>query len=374
MEYQRPLLSIFNAAIDAVSGRQAVIRAMRYETSFKPDLIAAVGKAASDMCLGALDVFGPDIRAVVATKYQHSDPALVENPRVTVIESSHPIADENSLKAGRMLIDAVRSMSADSVLLLLVSGGASALAECLPDEMNLADWQSLNNEMIASGKSIARINEKRKSISLIKDGHLLENFPGKKVITCAISDVEGDSISTIGSGIGDINRTSASNKVLLVATNKMARDAAADEAARIGFKVKHNIETLYDDVFELSANLGTFIRRADKGVYIWGGEPTIALPINPGNGGRNQSLGLALAKEISGFGNIRILVAGTDGTDGPTDAAGAIIDGSTFRYPEEAQKALDAADAGDYLNKVGDRFVTGPTGTNVMDLVIAIIE
>jgi len=120
--------------------------------------------------------------------------------------------------------------------------------------------------------------------------------------------------------------------------------------------------------------MGALLRQANEGVYIWGGEPTITLPARPGNGGRNQSLGLALAKEIAGTDKITILVAGTDGSDGPTQAAGAIVDGSTFRHADEAQRALDAANAGDYLEEVGALFVTGPTGTNVMDLVIAIVE
>jgi hydroxypyruvate reductase len=278
------------------------------------------------------------------------------------------------LIAGQMLVETVSSMPAGSTLLLLVSGGASAIAECLPKDMMLADWQSLNEQMVSSGMNIAEINQKRKAVSLIKDGRLLGSFSGEHVISCAISDVEGDSISTIGSGIGDVNRTTARHEVKVIASNQIARNAVAAQAEALGLTVRKNSETLYDDVFKLSAKMGALIRRADKGVYLWGGEPTISLPDKPGIGGRNQSLGLALAKEIAGMDNISILVAGTDGSDGPTQAAGAIVDGATFRHPDEAQKALDAANAGDYLDKVGDRFVTGPTGTNVMDLVIAIVE
>jgi len=371
---QNPLLSIFSAGIAAVSGRGSVRHALKFKTDFKPDLVIAVGKAASEMCLGAQAIFGNQVPAIVATKYKHSQPELLERPNVRIIESGHPIADENSLIAGKALIDAVRLLPADSRLLLLVSGGASAIAEHLPAKMSLADWQAMNSRMVSSGMNIAEINDKRKSISLIKDGHLLENFSGDQVITCAISDVQGDSISTIGSGIGDTNRTSAHHEVIVVASNKTARIAAADKAQKLGLTVRHNEETLYADVFKLAEKIGAFLRHANKGTYIWGGEPTIVLPENPGNGGRNQSLGLALAKEIDGADNIRILVAGTDGTDGPTDAAGAIVDGSTFRYPDKAQQALDNANAGDYLERVGARLVTGPTGTNVMDLLIAVVD
>jgi len=374
MNHQEPLISIFNAGVRAASGRESVIHALKNRVDFKPDLIIAVGKAAGDMCLGAQAIYGRDTPAIVATKYQHAGPALLENPCVSLIESGHPIPDENSLAAGRLMIDTIRTLPANSQLLLLVSGGASAIAEHLPADMMLADWQDMNRRMVSSGLNIAEINRERKSISLIKDGRLLEAFLGQKVVVCAISDVEGDSISTIGSGIGDINRSRAAHEVIIVASNQMARDASAAQAHGLGLEVKHNAEALYNDVYKLSSKLGEFLRHAEKGVYIWGGEPTIRLPENPGNGGRNQSLGLALAKEISGIDNIHILIAGTDGTDGPTDAAGAMVDGATFRAPAEAQKALDTANAGDYLENVGGRFVTGPTGTNVMDLVIAIVE
>jgi len=365
---------MFNAGISAVAGRESVIHTFEQTRGFKPDMIIAVGKAASGMCLGAHVVFGENIPTLVATKYHHGEPALLDNPAITMIESGHPIPDENSLKAGQMLLEAVSAMAADSTLLLLVSGGASAIAEFLPEDKTLTDWQNLNNQMLSSGMNIAEINARRKAISLIKDGRLLANFPGKRVMTCAISDVEGDDISTIGSGVGDVNRTTARSEVKVIASNRIARNAVASQAKVLGMTIRENAESLYDDVFKLSAEIGTLIRHADKGVYIWGGEPTITLPDKPGNGGRNQSLGLALAKEISGMDNISILVAGTDGSDGPTQAAGAIVDGTTYRHEDEAQKALDAANAGDYLEKVGDLFVTGPTGTNVMDLVIARVE
>ncbi len=374
MNYQNALISLFDAGVAAVSGKTSIIEALKNTTDFKPHIVMAIGKAASDMCLGAQAVFGQDVTAIVATKYQHSHPELLENPHVTVIESGHPIPDENSLTAGKLLINTLCELAADSQLLLLVSGGASAIAEHLPADMTLADWQNLNRQMVSSGMNIEEINNRRKSISLIKDGHLLEHFPGRQLVICAISDVEGDCISTIGSGIADVNRCRAPHEIRVVASNQTARDAAADQAQKLGLTIRFNQEALYDDVFQLSLKIGTQLRKADKGVYIWGGEPTIELPESPGNGGRNQSLGLALAKEISGLDNIHILVAGTDGTDGPTDAAGAIVDGTTFRHTEEAQKALNRANAGDYLEKVGNRFVTGPTGTNVMDLVIAIVE
>ena len=113
---------------------------------------------------------------------------------------------------------------------------------------------------------------------------------------------------------------------------------------------------------------------AQPGVYIWGGEPTVILPDNPGQGGRNQSLALAISEHLLGRNNITLLVAGTDGSDGPTTAAGGLVDGNTFDRAEAAHKALQRADAGPYLAEQHSLFVTGPTNTNVMDLAIAIVE
>lgn len=383
MDKKAQLIPLYHAAIDAVSGRQSVLNVAKTMTDFKPNQIIAIGKAAADMTVGALEVFAP-CPALVVTKYRHRSQALLRFAGVTVIEAGHPLPDDNSLKAGRMLLETVSQLAAGSQLLVLVSGGASALAECLPEEISLNDWQALTEKLIGEGLTIAQINQQRKQRSLIKDGRLLSHVSGVnqiEVVTLAISDVQGDDIAVIGSGIGDIHRLvqaeGIKGRVELIATNTIARQGAQIAAHQAGFQVRMNSETLYDDVFNLAANIGELLRNAQKngqhGVYLFGGEPTIKLPDNPGNGGRNQSLALALAKEIAGVSDITILVAGTDGTDGPTDAAGGIVDGTSFNRLPTAQSALDKADAGTYLRQTDDIFITGPTGTNVMDLVIAIV-
>jgi hydroxypyruvate reductase len=293
---------------------------------------------------------------------------------MTLIESGHPIPDRHSLQAGSLLLDKVSTMSQDSRLLMLVSGGASALAEALPEGMSLADLQSITDEMISTGKTIGEINSRRKGTSLIKDGKLLQHFPGAEIRVYAISDVEGDSISTIGSGIGDCHRVRGKANSTVIASNQIARDKAAEAAVSLGYEIRHNDESLFGDVYELARAIGPELRDAAPGVYIWGGEPTIILPDNPGRGGRNQSLALALSEYLSGSNNISLLVAGTDGTDGPTSAAGGLVDGDTFADPVAARQALQQANAGTYLEQQASLFVTGPTNTNVMDLAIAIVE
>ncbi|WP_233401766.1 DUF4147 domain-containing protein [Marinomonas ostreistagni] len=366
-------IKIFDAAIDAVAGFNATQRAVSAFDGFVPDQIVAVGKAASGMCAGALAALGNDCPALLVTKYDHTDKTMWEAQNVTVIESAHPVPDQHSLDAGVRMLDTVESMAAGSKLLLLVSGGTSALSEALPEDVTLEDWQQLTDQMLAAGYNIGQINTRRKETSLIKDGKLLENFKGAEVRVLAISDVEGDSISTIGSGTGDTKRCPATSSVDLIATNEVARMAAAAKAKTLGFTVKENQECLYDDVGVLSERLGQYIAQAEKGIYIYGGEPTVKLPENPGSGGRNQALALGLAQYIVGREDILVLVAGTDGSDGPTDAAGGIVDGSTAADIEGVHDALQRADAGTYLREHGGIFITGPTNTNVMDIVIAIV-
>jgi len=364
---------LWQSAIDAVSGYQAVANALQADSAFRPDQIIAVGKAASGMCLGALDNL-PPCDALVVTKYGHADAQLQERERVTILESAHPIPDQKSLAAGHALLERTFTMSPDSRLLLLVSGGASALAEALPASMTLDVLQETTDEMIANGSTIGEINAWRKQHSLIKDGKLIEAFKGAQVRVYAISDVEGDGIDTIGSGLGDCYRATVLARSSVIASNQIARQQVEQAALEQGLVVKVNEETLYGDVYDLAAAIGETLSNAEPGLYVWGGEPTVVLPAEPGTGGRNQSLALALAEHLAGLDHISLLVAGTDGTDGPTAAAGGIIDGSTWSDPEAARSALQHADAGTYLQQHDALFVTGPTNTNVMDLAIAIVE
>ena len=370
---KRALIKLWEAAIEAVSGYQAVANALQADSAFRPDQVIAVGKAASGMCLGALDNL-PACDALVVTKYDHAEAQLQEREGVTVLESAHPIPDQKSLDAGHILLERTFTMEPDSRLLLLVSGGASALAEAMPASMTLVDLQSKTDEMIASGNTIGEINAWRKENSLIKDGKLIEAFKGAEVRVYAISDVEGDGIDTIGSGLGDCHRATVLARSKVIASNRIARDQVEKSALEQGLAIKLNEETLYGDVFELAAVIGDALRNAEPGVYLWGGEPTVILPENPGSGGRNQSLALAVAEHLAGLEHISLLVAGTDGSDGPTTAAGGMIDGSTWSDPGAARLALQQADAGNYLQQHDALFVTGPTNTNVMDLAIAIVE
>ncbi|WP_377190196.1 glycerate kinase type-2 family protein [Ruegeria meonggei] len=365
MDRKDQAIRIWKAGVDAVGGHSATSKVLHAIP--EPDQILAVGKPAAAMARAVLEHFGP-IPTLVVTKDDHGRD-LPEH--VTVIEASHPVPDDRSLLGGQALCKAVEAMPSGSHLLLLVSGGASSLAENLVPGKTLDDLEQLNKTLLAQGLDITAMNTERRKLSRIKGGGLLSHFQGDRATVLAISDVPGDDLNVVGSGIGAVPDTydfHASTQI--VASNAHARTAAVQKAKDEGIAVLANEECLHDDFLKVAASLGERLRNMPKGAMIFGGEPTVVLPDNPGRGGRNQALALALAQEIAGCTGITLVVGGTDGTDGPTQAAGAIVDGST--WGDGAVSALRAADSGSFLDRQGALLVTGPTGTNVMDLLVAI--
>jgi hydroxypyruvate reductase len=370
-EIKGELEAIWRAGVAAVEGKTAVATALSRMDLAQPDQIVAVGKAAASMARAALDHFGADTPCLVATKTDHAAEADLPSG-VEVIEASHPVPDAMSLKAGARVLETVSGMKSGQHLLLLVSGGASSLVEVLDDGLTLDDLAAENERLLAAGLDIHAMNRRRKELSRVKGGKLLGAFSGDRATVLVISDVEGDDIGVIGSGIGAAPLSPAFEYTgEVVASNAIARAAAAKEAERLGRRVLSSKETLYCDVAEAADRIATDLDKTE-GVRIWGGEPTVVLPDDPGEGGRNQALALRVAERIAGRSGTSVLVAGTDGSDGPTRAAGGLVDGSTWS-PEAAQH-LARADSGPYLDRRGALFVTGPTGTNVMDLAVAITE
>lgn len=362
------LTSLWWAGVNAVRGEAAVRNALERHQISRPDAIIAIGKAAASMAQAALARYGTDTPALIVTKYGHGDD-LSDHPHL--IEAAHPVPDENALIAGETMLRKVRDMEPGSHLLMLVSGGASALAELPEPGYSLHSLQAENQQMLAKGLDIHAMNAHRKTLSQIKGGKLLAEFRGTLVTTLAISDVEGDDLSVIGSGIGDAPEDARfSFDPHIVASNRIARGACAHNAeTQFGLRVQLNDEALYDDIRALAPMIFDRLQRGPSGLYIWGGEPTVVLPPDPGQGGRNQALALLLSRELSGRHDIDVLVAGTDGSDGPTKAAGGFADGQV--WTDAAEPFLRGADSGHYLETRDALFTTGPTGTNVMDLVIA---
>jgi len=380
------LEEIWTAAIDSVNGQRAVqTHLLEQNGRNNYGYLIAIGKAASAMSLGALEVLGNQIkRSLVITKYDHVEASLTNAMNIQIIEAGHPIADERSLLAGQAVLDFISTIPRDEGILFLISGGASSLVEVLPTDISLNQWQQLNQNLISSGKNIAEINNIRKSISMIKGGKLVAKLNGRSASALYISDVPGDELNLIGSGLLTPEQQNSANfstevKTVLhsiIANNFKACQSAAEHATKNDYPVYWHQTILEGDINNIAPKLAQALINGKTGIYIWGGETTVTLPDKPGKGGRNQALALLLARNISGQDNIEVLVAGTDGTDGPTDAAGGIINGHTISKGSalmmDATKHIQEANAYAYLQATKSLFKTGPTGTNVMDIIIAI--
>lgn len=341
---------------------------------------------------------------------------------IRIAVGSHPLPDRHSLTATGELVDALRTPSADdSLLLCLVSGGASSLLAQPRPPLSLADKLTVHHLLLASGADIDAINTVRKHLSLVKGGGFLRLAGGRPVRTLILSDVIGDDPSVIGSGPsvpdpttyadalavldrfalrarvppaaralleagarGEIAETVKAGdaeaeraEAAVIGTNRIARQAAAERAAELGY------ETMVDD-HELSGDTAVAGRRWAEGLaalpagrrwcVVAGGETTVVVR-GGGRGGRNQEFALAAAEVITGL-PIALLSAGTDGIDGPTDAAGAIADGQSAARARalglDPGRTLADNDSYPYFDRLGDLLRTGPTGTNVMDLKLAV--
>ncbi len=367
---RQTILKLYQDALHAVSGEQAVSRYLSRHPFEKNYSLIAIGKAAASMARGAVS---ERLRSgLVITKHGYSDPSL-NTEVIQQLESGHPVPDEHSLAAGRVLFEFLHDLPDGEPLLFLLSGGASALVEVLPEGMSANDLAELNQRLLASGLSISEMNAQRKALSQIKGGKLIPYLKGRPCLQLLISDVPGDELSVIGSGplIGEAENIESH----IVASNDLACDTLMESVRELDMKIFDHNGHFEGNAQTLAAEFCDELLQGEPGLYIWGGESTVVLSQNPGRGGRNQHLALAAARYLAGHDNVLLLAAGTDGSDGPTEDAGALVDGGTVQRGEwEALSAIDAlqaADAGSFLEASGDLIQTGPTGTNVMDLVIA---
>ena len=402
--HRRDLFAMYTQAIRAVHGRQVVGDHLRTRPAARPVYLAAVGKAAAAMAAGAFAAWGEAIdSALVITRHGYAPDAQHREPRTRYMEAGHPHPDAASLVAGQTLVEFLSAVPAVAQCLVLISGGASALVEVLPSGITLADWQRVNTWLLASGLDIHAMNAVRSALSCIKGGRLVHALAAHSTEVLLISDVPGDDPRVIGSGLlcpaGSALRDFelpdwldkllrvaltaaayddprfASVRTTIVANNAMARRAAADAARRLGYAAHGHADELVGDVVSAAQNITGSVSSGPPGIYLWGGEITLTLPPQAGRGGRNQHLALECAVRLAGSNNIVLLVAGTDGSDGSTPYAGAIVDGGTLERGQRAglnaQRCLANADATRFLEASGDLISTGPTGTNVMDLTIA---
>ncbi|MBR5410889.1 MAG: DUF4147 domain-containing protein [Clostridia bacterium] len=399
--------AIAGAAIKAALPYENTLRAVLSLGGLKNVTALALGKAAAPMASAAVDVLGGRIKkGLLITKYGHAEG--FSSPNFEVIEAGHPVSDDNSERAAKAALDLCRALGKDDVLLVLLSGGGSALMEAprVPSGVQRA----ITERLLARGADIREMNLVRRRLSRVKGGRLAAAAYPAKVITLALSDVPGGGPEDIASGptVPDKPDNGALDRVLnrylfdvpqeilsllprevkdlrindggfyIVGDMNTLVSGAENEAKRLGYTPHVVTAALSGEARDRAVEI---IKETPdlpgRHAYLYAGETTVTL-LGDGKGGRNQEMALAAAIALQGKEHIAFLAVGSDGTDGPTDAAGGAVDGSTAEKMRAAgadpEKALSNNDSYAALKASGALLVTGPTGTNVNDLVIVLTE
>jgi len=401
--------------------RELRIREAKYDlTTYNSVRLVALGKAACGMAGVVEDMLGHWIKdGIVITKEGHSVPLKISD----IYEASHPLPDDRSVDAAKELKKFLQSGSRDDLVIVLISGGGSALLTSPAKGLSLVDIQTSTDLLLRSGAPIGHLNTVRKHISSVQGGRLAHASLGAQVLVLVISDVLQNHLDVIASGpfVGDPSSFSDAIRIIdeyglrdempISVIDEIRRGQAGivEETPEIGDpifdRVRHfilaDVATAANAVMMTGKQLGFAVDLVDLAVEgeardvgrrianrlidgmryrkapfmdIYGGETTVTVQGN-GKGGRNQELALSAALELDGIKNVAIASIGTDGTDGPTDAAGAIVDGGTVN--RGLQAGLDARgylknnDSYSFLSVTNDLFMTGATLTNVNDLILA---
>jgi len=397
------------------------VRALFHAESFRKLIVIGFGKASCPMARACEQYLDDRIDGgVVVTKYGHSRATSPLN-KIRVYEAAHPLPDENGVAATQEIIKLAREADEGTLIVCLISGGGSALLVA-PQEITLQEKQRITDLLLKSGATITEVNAVRKHLSKVKGGRLAEIAHPARIVSLIMSDVIGDRLDVIASGptspdqstyadalrviekyrlIGGVPasvlRVLKNGKAGLlaetpkegspvfqrvensvIANNRLALQAAKQKAEELGFRAEILSDAVQGEAREVARWLAERVSGSDLPrpfCLISGGETTVTVKGN-GLGGRNMELALAFAREIEGVAGITFLSAGTDGTDGPTDAAGAVVEGHTAGRARDlgldAKAYLDNNDSYTFFQKTGDLLVTGPTGTNVMDIQIII--
>ncbi len=399
---------IVAASIRAVQPDDAVARALKGVVFPGRVLLVAAGKAAWQMAKAARDCLGDRIDSgVVVTKYGH-----VMGPlgNFDCREAGHPVPDENSFSATQAALDLVSNLTEEDTVLFLLSGGGSALFEkpLVSGEV----LQDITGQLLACGADIVEINTIRKRLSAVKGGRFAECCAPAKVFSIVLSDILGDPLDMIASGPAVPDTTTCAQaeaiaqkyalrlteeakaclhtetpKQLTNVTTQITGSvrelcaAAAAECEKLGYEPVLLTDQLCCQAKEAGSFLGTVLRthhgQGKKLAFLAGGETVVQLT-GHGKGGRNQELALAAAPAVEGLTGVCVVSVGSDGTDGPTDAAGGYVDGETNRALNARRLSvfdvLKDNDAYHALEQVGGLIITGPTGTNVNDVAVALVD
>lgn len=423
------MLAILQAALEAADPAAAIRRHLTLSPSgtlragdafeapiatFKRIFVVGAGKATAQMAVAVEELLGDRItQGYINVKYEHGSNRL---KRIQVNECGHPVPDEAGWNGAQHIAAIAQEARKDDLVLCLISGGASALTPLPAGTMTLAEKQGITQKLLACGADIHEMNTVRKHFSALKGGQLARMAYPASVLTLILSDVIGDDIATIGSGPTAPDGSTAEDALevlrkygidagghrpvetpkpgdalfrrvrnVVVGSNRLAIEAARAKASDLGYNtlvLSSLIEGETRDVARMHGAIAREIVATGQPIQtpacvISGGETTVTIRGN-GLGGRNQEFALAAALDIDGFPQITIASAGTDGTDGPTDAAGAMADGMTVkRAKREGRDAADFLARNDsyhFFEALHDLILTGPTGTNVMDLRLILVR
>ena len=406
------LVMLYEVALDSVDGRYLV---NQWCDSYKKTNInssdhrpfthcVSIGKASAAMLQGTLDNFPSIKKSLLISPPTKISRQIKNDKRITSIASSHPIPDERSIKAGQALIRFLTNLTESDNVLFLISGGTSSLVELPVDGVTLKQLQLLNSYLLASGKDIHQINAWRRQFSKIKGGGLLNYIKTPSITQLLLSDVKGDRADVIGSGLllksttqaepdeylaellsraECINSDSQSrilDSTIQVTTCVIGNIQLAKKAVHQAAKAQGQTSAIHDEFIEGDASqaaqyLFNCLKDAEPGIHIWGGETTVCLPESPGIGGRNLTLALTFSQYIELQPGLHLLAAGTDGVDGNSNSAGAVVSKYTvikaremgFDIAEEIKKA----NAGLLLMATDDLIKGESSNTNVMDIIVA---
>ena len=437
------LMDIFKAVVSAADPYRAVTRVLRLEhntlfaggsvyklDSFSRIIVVGAGKAAGPMAAAVEDVLGGRIdRGIVVVKYGHA----VNLKTIEQVEAGHPLPDESGVQGTRRILELVRNADEKTLVICLLSGGGSALLVAPLPGITLEDKQRTTDLLLKAGASINELNTVRKHLSAVKGGRFAKTACPATVVTLMLSDVIGGRLDVIASGptVPDstsfddaalvINKYGLSsdipsrvaafiergkagqepetvksdnpcflkNQNVLVGSIVQALAAARGKALSLGYVSELITPELRGEARDVARRLAQAalltrdaLKPGERRCLLFGGETTVTVR-GKGRGGRNQELALAFAQEIAGMEGITMLSAGTDGTDGPTNAAGAIVDGMTaikaweIGLPPEVY--LGDNDSYTFFKRfdslTGEKhhIITGPTGTNVTDLQVILV-
>ena len=401
---------IINAALESAKPQSAVGRALAaLPDDGKSLYLLAIGKAAFSMAEAAAEIIGDRIiEGIVITKYGHVQGEL---KNITSYEAGHPIPDENSFKATRKTLELADRLTADDRLIFLISGGGSALFE--HSDLSLSELQEINRQLLTSGADIVSMNTLRKRFSNVKGGQFAERVKPAQIFSIVLSDVLGDRLDMIASGPAYPDHSTSEEAKRIVADYgiELSEQAIAlldkpmpEDLSNVTPEIVGSVRGLIDkaeavaktrgyetivlsdkvdcEARELGQFLGTLAEKKGrekrrKLAIILGGE-TVVTVRGDGIGGRNQEIALASVPYLANVPGSLVFSVGSDGTDGPTDAAGGIVDSTTLEKLAQAKfdvtDVLKRNDSYTALKAVGGLLITGPTGTNVNDLTCLMLS